>query len=161
MNFPLYIYSICIGFLAALMISFRRDTAFYLRLFAVFLFLTLLVEAIGVYSQLHDINNIALYNIFTTVEFVFYFFVLNQVLGKKKAKRVVFHITWIYALLAGANIFFIQKITVFHTMTYSLGCLLVVAICIYYFLEIFQLPHSVNLARQPAFWICSGLLFYY
>ncbi len=49
----------------------------------------------------------------------------------------------------------------FHTMTYCLGCLLIVIFCIYYFWELFQAPNSINLTRQPAFWICSGLLFYY
>jgi hypothetical protein len=46
-------------------------------------------------------------------------------------------------------------------MTYSLGCLLIVAFCIYYFWELFQQSHSITLSREPAFWICSGLLFYY
>ena len=46
-------------------------------------------------------------------------------------------------------------------MTYSLGCLLVVATCIYYFWELFQQTYYVKLIREPAFWICSGLLFYY
>jgi hypothetical protein len=46
-------------------------------------------------------------------------------------------------------------------MTYALGCLLIAVICIYYFFELFQMSHSINLIRQPAFWICSGLLFFY
>jgi hypothetical protein len=46
-------------------------------------------------------------------------------------------------------------------MTYALGCLLTIFCCVYYFWELFQRPSSVNLGRQPAFWICSGLLFYY
>ncbi len=66
-----------------------------------------------------------LYNIFTMLEFVFYFFVLYQIIQNKKAKRIIFHISWIYVLLFLINITFIQKITGFHTMTYSLGCLLI------------------------------------
>jgi hypothetical protein len=50
---------------------------------------------------------------------------------------------------------------VFHTVTYSLGCIIIVALSIYYFFELFQRTSAVNLLRQPAFWICSGLLFYY
>jgi hypothetical protein len=49
----------------------------------------------------------------------------------------------------------------FHTVTYSLGCLAVVSACFYYFFELFRLPKSVKLIRNPAFWICSGLLFFY
>jgi hypothetical protein len=36
----------------------------------------------------------------------------------------------------------------------------IVAACIYFFLELFQSKNYVNLVREPAFWICSGLLFF-
>ncbi|WP_431213185.1 hypothetical protein ACQ86N_47525 [Puia sp. P3] len=49
----------------------------------------------------------------------------------------------------------------FHTMSYCLGCLLIVCACIYYFWELFQQKSSVDLIHQPAFWVCSGLLFFY
>jgi hypothetical protein len=46
-------------------------------------------------------------------------------------------------------------------MTYTSGCVLIVITSIYYFWETFQQKNSVNLIREPAFWICSGLLFYF
>jgi tellurite resistance protein TehA-like permease len=67
----------------------------------------------------------------------------------------------LYALAAVSNILFIQKMKTFHTVTYSLGCLLIVLFCIYYFFELFRLPKSVKLKHNPAFWICTGLLFFY
>jgi hypothetical protein len=161
MNFPLYFYFICLGFLVSLTIAFRRENVLYLRLFSPFLMTTAIVEVLGFYLLVRRENNTILYNLFSIVEFLFYFFVLNRIIHNRTAKRIIFQISWIYALLSVANIIFVQKITVFNTMTYSLGCLLIAAVCIYYFLELFQLPHAVNLARQPAFWICSGLLFYY
>ena len=66
-----------------------------------------------------------------------------------------------YPVIAFLNFFLIQKVAVFNTMTYSLGCLLIVTFCIYYFFELFQLPHSIILSKEPNFWICSGLLFYF
>jgi hypothetical protein len=63
--------------------------------------------------------------------------------------------------VAGLNILFIQKINNFHTVTYSLAGVLVVAFCVFYFFELFQRPQSINLSRNPDFWICSGLLFYF
>ncbi len=68
---------------------------------------------------------------------------------------MLFVLSCCYALL---NIYFVQ-VNVFPPTTYSLGCLLIVGICIYYFYELFHLPSSVNLLREPAFWICTGLLF--
>lgn len=68
---------------------------------------------------------------------------------------------WIYVLVVILNALFIQKDSGFTSIPYAIGCLLIVSFCIYYFYELFQLPKAVNLVRQPAFWICSGLLFFY
>ena len=59
------------------------------------------------------------------------------------------------------NIFFLLKRGYFHSITYALGCLLIVAICIYYFYELFHYSRLLTLVQEPAFWICSGLLFFY
>ena len=76
-------------------------------------------------------------------------------------KKVIRIIMILYALIAIINIIFIQKMKAFHTVTYAFGCLLIVAVCIYYFFELFKIPKSVKLKNNPAFWICSGLLFFY
>ena len=67
----------------------------------------------------------------------------------------------IIPLVFAINVFLVQKSSVFQSMTNSLGSLLVVAACIYYFWELFQQSTYIKLGREPAFWICSGLLFYY
>ena len=160
---PAYIDIISVGiaFLAGLIVYFKPGTDIYLRLFPVFLLLTEAVTLVGTYLTAHNSNNIILYNFFGAFEFCFYFFILYRIIQKRLAKRIIFYILCIYPLLALINIFFIQGFTSFQSITYDLGCLLIVSICIYYFFELFQLEHSVNLARQPAFWICSGLLFFY
>jgi hypothetical protein len=67
----------------------------------------------------------------------------------------------LYPVLFLMNFLLVQHSSEFQSMTYALGCLLIVICCIYYFWELFQQKASVQLTRQPAFWICSGLLFYY
>ncbi len=160
---PEYIDNISVGiaFLAGLAVYFQPGTDIYLRLFPLFLLLTEIVIIIGIYLSTQIRNNVIVYNFFGSFEFCFYFFILYRVIQKRWAKRIIFYILCIYPLLALINIFFIQGLTHFHSITYALGCLLIVTICIYYFLELFQLDHSVNLVSQPAFWICSGLLFFY
>ena len=66
-----------------------------------------------------------------------------------------------YGAIAITNIIFIQQLKAFHTVTYAFGCLVIVAACVYYFFELFKLPKAVKLKNNPAFWICSGLLFFY
>jgi hypothetical protein len=66
-----------------------------------------------------------------------------------------------YFVAAMVNIFFVQGINAFHSVTYAAGCLLIVFCCAYYFIETLLKPTPVTLVRMPDFWICSGLLFYY
>lgn len=155
------IATIFISFLAGLTVYFQKNNRLYLRLLPLFLLLTLIVESTASYLNLQKRPPITLYNFFAPFEFLFYMYILREIIQNKKAKNVIFHAIWIYLVLVILNFLFIQKIAFFKSFTYATGCLLIVAICVYYFYELFQLAHSVNLVRQPAFWICSGLLFYY
>jgi hypothetical protein len=150
-----------IAFLGSLTLYFQPNMESYLRFFPLFLFMSLIVETISDYEAYYQRNNVLLNNLFTVFVFCFYFFTFREILLSPKIKKIVLYILLAYPLLSLTNIFLVQKPGVFHSMTYSLGCLLVVAISIYYFWELFQQTHNVNLARQPAFWICTGLLFYY
>jgi len=112
------------------------------------------------YLAIAKIDNTQLSNISTVVEFTFYLYMFREIVYGRRAKKMYYILLFAYPIVALTNIFFIQR-NGFHTMTYALGCLLIIGSCIYYFWELFQRPSSVNLGRQPAFWICSGLLFYY
>lgn len=157
---PLYFYFIVASFVASLFAySSNRNT--YLKFFPPFLLLTIGIEYTGHYLRSVGQNNISLYNFFTVFEFVFYMILISIILRNIKAKKVIRISAFAYAAISISNILFFQGMKTFHTITYSLGCLLIVAVCIYYFLELFRSPRSVSLMSDPAFWICSGLLFFY
>lgn len=159
---PVYVYFIAISFLASLL-SFQRSSPYqkYLRLFPIFLFSTLIAESCGSFLASVNRSNIVIYNFFTVFEFCFYVYFLSLVISDFRIKRLAGITCILYAFIAVANILYFQGMETFHTVTYSLGCLIVVSFCVYYFLEIFRLPKSVKLSQNPAFWICSGLLFFY
>ncbi len=160
--FPLYIYFIFISFVASCLVYFRREPApVYLKAFPPYLLATLIAESIGSYFYSIQKNNLALYNFFTVFEFCFYLWVISQIIYNGMARRVISVVMVLYAIGAVVNIIFIQKMQAFHTFTYAIGCLLIVAACVYYFFELFRLPKAVKLVNTPAFWICSGLLFFY
>jgi len=141
--------------------SYIRENFSYLKFLPEFLALTLVVELIGNYMAANAIGNIWLYNFFSAITVCFYLNLVRRIISSPRAKKVILVANIVYAIVTFVNILFIQGVKTLHTITFSLGCLLIVAFCIYYFLELFRLPKSVNLKNTPAFWICSGLLFFF
>jgi hypothetical protein len=159
---PLYIYFIAISFMASLSVYFTsKNSPFYLKLFPPFLLATLIAELLGSYLSSVSRNNLSLYNFFTVFEFCFYLGIISLIISHQQMKKIIRVVLLVYALTSTVNIIFIQKMKAFHTVTYAFGCLLIVIFCIYYFFELFKHPKSVKLKNNPAFWICSGLLFFY
>jgi hypothetical protein len=156
----LFMLFLTISFIASLFAYFKKPTPLYLKLFPPFLLLTLVIEMIGSYQSSIDQHNLIMYNFFSVAWICFYMFITSLLINSRKVKQVVRVTAILYGIGSLVNIIFIQKMKTFHTVTYSFGFLLIVLFCIYYFLELFRLPKSVNLMRNPAFWICSGLLFF-
>ncbi|HRN57098.1 MAG TPA: hypothetical protein PLL71_11635, partial [Agriterribacter sp.] len=123
--------------------------------------ITFTVEYIGQWMNDNGRATVTLYNVFTTIEFVFYFWMLRHMVKNARAKKLLHHSLWLYPVLVILNKLLLQKGLQFHTITFSLGGLLIVMATITYFFELFQFDKPVNLVREPSFWICSGLLFFY
>lgn len=156
-------YFLLISLLASLL-SYRKEARNYLflKFFPPFLMITLVAELWGakLAAQRAMSANQVLYNFFSTQWVCFYLGILSFVITNRFAKRALWVAVPVYAATVTINVLFISKINLFHYVTYSLGLLLVVMACIFYFFELFRLPKSVDLKSNPAFWICSGLLFY-
>src|SRR4051812_26658114 len=108
-----YLAFIVISFLAGLTVAFQRNTSRYLRLFTVFLFLTLVVEIISLYlnKQGRKSTLTIVYSFFTSFEFLFYLYVLREIIRNKLVKKIVFTAAWLYLLLVILNTLFVQKTT--------------------------------------------------
>ena len=161
MTSPFDFVALVIAIVISLYIPAIPRKPLYLKGLTFFLIITLAVESAGYITSEKKTSNLLLYNIFSTFEFEFYFWILMQVIKNKTAKGFALYCIFIYPLLVFGEVYFWVKATGFHTSTYAFGCLMVAAFCIYYFLELFRSSHSINLIREPSFWICSGLLFFY
>ena len=161
MNSYAYIWLILSGSIVGAIVYFKKGTPVFLRVLPVYLLITFTVEYIGQWMNDNGKVTVTLYNVFTTMEFVFYFWMLRYMVRNRWAKRLLFHSLWFYPVLVILNILFLLKDMQFHTITYSFGGFLIVIATIIYFFELFQFDKPVNLVREPAFWICSGLLFFY
>lgn len=161
MNSYAYIWLILSGSIVGAIVYFKKGTPVFLRVLPVYLLITFTVEYIGQWMNDNGKVTVTLYNVFTTMEFVFYFWMLRYMVRNRWAKRLLFHSLWFYPVLVILNILFLLKDMQFHTITYSFGGFLIVIATIIYFFELFQFDKPVNLVREPPFWICSGLLFFY
>lgn len=160
--FPTYVYFLAASFIiCTLAVLTGKYPERHFRLFSPFLLATLSAEVYGNLLDLRGEHNIWIYRYFTTVEFCFYFYVVGVMISNPIARRVVHIGGALYTLASLIYIVFFVKPLEFHTVPYSLGCLLVVMATVYYFLELFRKPKTLNLLRSPEFWICTGLLFFY
>jgi hypothetical protein len=160
MNFDIAYILIFVSGLFGLF-NFFRTKELYLKIFPFFLLLSFVVETIGWQLSLKSISNILLYSIFNVFVLNFYMFTLYSIVQKPVAKKVISISMLVFTLFALTNFVFIQGWREYNSITYSVGSLFIVATCVYYFLELFQLPHVVYLTREPGFWITSGLLFFF
>jgi hypothetical protein len=162
MIFFVSFFIVLIALLTSLTLYRQGPSDLYLRLFPIYLAIIAILVGLSDWFAFWGIHNLYLLNPLTIFQNCFYFFVLYRIIRQPVVKNIAFHLIWIYPVVAATNILFIQKkIDTFHTITYSLGGLLVVGLSVFYFFELFQRPQSVNLARNPDFWVCSGLLFYF
>ena len=153
--------------ITAILISFKKyagkTTTLYLKLFPYFLLLTLAVEITGIIMSdvLRRSNNLWLYTNFMGIEFLFYFWVLREIIVTPVVKKIILFVIIIFTVVYYWNNLFGQGKTGFPSITYAIGCVLIALGCLFYFYELFQRPSAFSLFQQPSFWVCTGLLFYY
>ena len=151
-------------------LSFIISVFFYLQkrnklilYFIPFLFSTVTIELIGRWYLSKVVRNYAMYNVFTTLEFIFYAFLFYLHFRSLFFKRMAILFIPAFLLTVILNIIFIQGLNkTFNTYTFLLGSFFVVVFCCCFFYES-VLPDKIDqqLSKQPFFWICSGLLIFY
>ena len=133
----------------------------FLRAFPVYFLVSVCVQLYGEYLGNTGQTNVPLYNLYSTLEFSFYFFVLRCVIQNPLIRKILFFLIPGFPAFSFLNVYLIQGTNVFLTMSYGIGCLLIAVFCILYFVELFQLPRAIDLKTSPAFWICTATLFSY
>jgi hypothetical protein len=107
----------------------------------------------------HGQYNTGLGNVWGIIEFCFYFFVLREIIINPKIKLVIVIVSAAYALFASFNLIFIQHKVGFNPINFTIGCVITVLVCIYYFVELFQKTETRSLSRSSEFWICTAIFF--
>ncbi|MFI5154243.1 MAG: hypothetical protein ACHQET_12965, partial [Chitinophagales bacterium] len=93
--------------LVSLTIYFRKEAQLYLKIFPVFLFITIVSEELAFYEASQGRSNISVYNIYSVLAICFYFFIFYQIISNKKIKKFVLISMICYPLISIWNIVYI------------------------------------------------------
>jgi hypothetical protein len=145
-------------FLVSFSVFVQKPVPIYLKLFPVYLFFGLVVSVVAEYLQFHGRYNTGVANLWGIFEFCFYFFVIRGIIVNVKIKRFILLVIFLFPVFALINLYF-QKQAGFNPVNFTVGSLITVSFCIYYFVELFQRADSQSLTRLPAFWITTAILF--
>jgi len=159
MVFTIFDVTVFAVLLVSLSVYFVRPTPLYLKLFPVYILSALISGMVQEYVARQHHYNTGIANTFGTIEFCFYYFVIREVLVNTTIRRIILYIIIFYALFAFFHLYFNRGKISFDTVNYTIGTILTTVLCIYYFIELFQKSTEVSLARQPAFWIVTGIFF--
>jgi hypothetical protein len=146
-------------FLISLSVFAQKPVPLYLRLFPLYFFLLMIEDLAINYTGDRGIHNNIIPNTGGIAEFSFYFFVIRSVIVNMKVKKRILYTTVVFAVFAVINLFFIQQNDLFNPINFTIGTVITVVLCIYYFFELFQKTEAQSLTRLASFWIVSGILF--
>jgi peptidoglycan/LPS O-acetylase OafA/YrhL len=160
----LYLYFELLSLLTAVLVYTRKRNKLLLY-FIPFLLLTVMIELVGGGWTPYTFAEyrFALYNIFTSIEFLFYAFLFYIHFRKPLFRKIILLFMPGFILLVLLNFLFVQGFNkTFNTYTFLLGSFFIVIFCCCFFYES-VLPDKIDeqLSKQPFFWISSGLLIYY
>lgn len=146
-------------FIISLSIFLKRPIPLYLKLFPLYFFCLMIIDKVIDYTTDQGIHNNIILNIWSIVEFSFYFFVLKEVIVSKSVKKRISYLISIYAVFAFINLFFFQHNDLFNPINFMIGTVISVVLCIYYYFELFRKTEAQSLSWLPSFWVVSAILF--
>lgn len=100
------------------------------------------------------------YSLFTLFELLYLTWFLTRLIQSGRKRRLIWRLTSLSLLL---NTYTLIKQGIDFTMAIALlqECVILIIPCLLYLREIFVLPPTLNLFREPAFWMVTGFLFYF
>ncbi|MEW7288945.1 hypothetical protein [Aquimarina sp. 2304DJ70-9] len=153
----------CIAAVTGLFFLFNHRIKGALRWFPVFLTYIFLNDLIGLKTKplFPNANNLILYNISTTITFIFIFYIYYQYCRKQTNKRLILLFLSLYIstlFIAGWIENYLHQL---QSIPFLLGSLLLMTSIIFYYIELLKTEQTQEITRDLLFWISAGLLIYY
>ena len=109
-----------------------------------------------------DHNSIWSFNIYASAEFIYYSLLLHSLLTNPRDKSILFTALITTLLITGIYNVLFTDFNSFNRYSYILQSFIIItACCRYFYYQINKAGEVTPITRQPAFWLNTGLLFYY
>lgn len=131
-----------------------------LRLFSLYLFITLAKEGICVYLANFGMPNLYIYNILGILAYLIYFYLYYHEFTEKITKKTIAYFSVITSTVYLIDLLAVNGFEKFNTLTTTFGGLFLTITALLYFYHLIKNIEHSNLTRVPMFWISTGVLFY-
>lgn len=148
-----------ITFIAAIFLLRKKRTGIW-RLFIALFVVTILTETIGWYWNhfLHKPNG-WIFNINLVITIVFLLWMLSTAEPVRKTARVIYAVIIFFVAAALVNLLFFQGFVYYNQYTETIGDILQVIVCCYFFYALITEETYRNLLAYEYFWLANGILF--
>lgn len=145
------------------LVAIKRNAPFHLRIVAVLVVYTCLVELSLFF--LKDLvskgNNLPAYNFFMLVLYMGYAYFFRQIIQSKVIRRIIESFLYLFPVFWFYVVFFIFKIDEWNSYVYIFGGAFTILWAITYCFELFTSEDPVHFRYSGGFWIAVGLIFFY
>lgn len=130
------------------------------KLFPIFLWFTVLVELLGSFlAEILAISNYWLYNLYTLVSFLFFYYWYRLILNEAKHRIVIGIFAIIFSGVAIWNFIF-ESWELYHKYTFVTGALFTLICTILHFWQLLNSDEVLEVKYKLSFWISTGLLLF-
>lgn len=152
-----------IPLLVAIVASFfiyKQPEAGWLRLFSLFLIFTFIVQFAGYYySKTSQKSNHFIFNAYTLIEYLFYFFLFYHTNELKKYKKFVVITVIVFIIVFIFKISIWGSFWVYNPLVNNVGELFTLCFCGMYFFQLLNSNKWINYFSLPMFWITTAIAF--
>lgn len=143
-------------------LAMRKGLPRHLKVFAVLLFYTCLVElSVTFLKKLLPNGNLQLYNFFMLVEFLWYAYYFRRIIRFRIIKRSIDVFLFLYPVVWYFIVFFLYKIDEWNSLVFVTGASFTIFVSILYCYQSFIAEEIIQFRYYSEFWIAIGLLIFY
>lgn len=143
-------------------IAMKRGLPRHLKIFAVLLFYTCLVElSVACLQKYLPDGNLQLYNFFMLVEFLWYAYYFRRIIRFRIVKRSIDVFLFLYPVIWYFIVFFIYRVDEWNSLVFVLGATFTIYISILYCYQSFIAEEIIQYRYYSEFWIAVGLMIFY
>lgn len=132
-----------------------------LRIIAIFILFTLLLETASKYHHIEGKNNMYLFHLFTSTEMIFLTFYFRSLFQGNLVKRMLEVLLIGFLAFSVWNVYNNEPLHVFPSRQRYTECILIILVSMYFFIQLFQRSQVTNLTTYPHYWLVSGFLLYF